>query len=81
MMPPYAVMVQYSPRGEWMQVCSTENLDHALVIPVQWVREHALRTKGTAQVRDARGRLVFEAIGDAWGERIQTVRRYPPRLE
>ena len=59
-MPPYVVMVQYSSRREWIPWCSVENLDHALAIPVPWIREHALWSKGTAQVRDAQGRLCLK---------------------
>ncbi len=77
MVSPYTVRVKQFPRSDWSCLLHTDHDDQAIRETVPWILMHVLRTKGSAQVLDADGRLVFEAIGDARGESILTVCRYP----
>ncbi len=76
----YRVIVQTTPRGEFRTLLRTENLNEAIGKSVTWLRANAVRTKGSARViTDDDGRLVYEVIGDARGERISIVFRHPGR--
>lgn len=75
----YRVIVKRTPREAFRLHFRTENRDEAIGKAFTWLSRNALRSKGVARVTidEDDERWLYEAIGDAKGEFIGIVRRYP----